>query len=310
MIYMQEINKVAAIAGPSELLLYPCDRFITSWDFEDQQQFKHISRDDCIKELQKTVANGDVSKDAFVDACLLAGSRFLPTLPSLESAPRDKMAKPLAAIDLMWSHGRTGINTVRDMSEDPRLKELHYFDNYCKVRSAIRYEPIITVDGAVESRYQAQMPNDANEFIDHRLPEELFYYLSRGLIDPRILTWRIRGEVIETIPPDGGEPVAYRELISSKLVSCRKTVLNLLSESLHNWFQHVSVTQRCWFLDASTGRPVTNDLAMNIREETRDKVGSWNVQEETFASVVSQYKVLIEIRYAENSADTHRLAGF
>jgi hypothetical protein len=301
MVYMVQNGATAAIAGSSELLLFDCDKFITSWDF-DQGDFRFIQRSNCIRELRKVVGNADIPEETFVDACLLAGSQFLPTLPILESPQRNKMPKPLAAMEMIWGTGRTGITVVQAYSDDPRLKELDYLDNYRKARMTIKHQSYITKEGRIENRNQSQMPNDANEFIGQRLPDELYHYLSRGFVDPRLLTWRAVGEIIEVVPADGGDSVGYRDLVSSKLIPHRKTALNLLSSNMHYWFQHHSVTVRCWFPDV-TGKPVTVEINMGIMEETRQAVGAWYVREERFGPVVLQHKVGDKLTHTKYIAD-------
>jgi hypothetical protein len=285
-------NKVHAIAGSSELLLFPCEKIITSWEFE-LEQFRFIRRSRCLAEARKLTNNGDFSEDAFVDACLLAGSDFLPTLPSLETPQpkRGNMPKPLAAVDMIMGTGaRSGYVVVQNNADDPRLKEMNYLDNYCKARLAVKHQPVVTKDGHVHPSVQGQLPNDAHEFIGQQLPEEIYTYLTRGLLNARILNWRATSEIIEQAPADGGDSVEYQNLVSSRIIPLRTTAINLLSSSLHNWFQHKDLTLKCWFPD-STGKSHTSTISMKGLPESRRTVEMWNVKEAVFSDVVSKHKV-------------------
>jgi hypothetical protein len=47
---------------------------------------------------------------------------------------------------------------------------------------------VLTDEGEVKPLNIEQAPNDIHEFIGYRLPDEVYYYLVRGLIGPQVLT--------------------------------------------------------------------------------------------------------------------------
>lgn len=269
---------------------------ITAWEFESGV-FRWIRRNKCVAELKRFVNNGDISEDMFVDACLLAGTHFLPTLPNLETPQRNKVIKPLGAIDLIMNNGaRTGISVVMANHDDPRLQAVQYVDKYRKARLAVKHHPVLTVDGKVEPTLNFELPNDAHAFIGQRLPDEIYHYLSKGLINARILNWRATSEIIEAPPVDTGDSLEYHNLVSSQLTPLRTTAINLLSSSLHNWFQHKDLTLKCWFVD-SAGKPHTSTISMRGLPESRRNVEMWNVKESTFKDVVSQHQVCAKLYF-------------
>jgi hypothetical protein len=222
----------------------------------------------------------------FVDACVLAGSHFLPTLPSLEAPNRNKQSKLNQAIEMVMSQGRSGISVVLNGQDDPRFKQTNYVDRYRRARLAVRHHPILTAEGKVEPLVSGQLPNDPHEFIGQRLPDEVLFYMSRGLINSRILTWRATSEIVEAPPMDGGDSAEYQDLVSTRLTPLRTTAINLLSSSLHNWYQHKDIDLKCWFQgDQST------TVSMKGLPEFRKSVDTWNVKEATFKDVVSKYQV-------------------
>lgn len=281
-----------AISGSSEILLFDCDQVITSWDLENDV-FAWIRRGKCVADLRKYVNNSDIPDDTFVDACLLAGTRFLPTLPNLESPRANKQSKPIGAIEMIMSQGRSGYSVVEQNREDPRLQASDYLDRYRKARLAVKHHPVLTVEGKVEPILEAQLPNDSHEFIGQRLPDEVYHYMSRGLINSRILSWRATSEIVEPPPIDGGDSPEYHNLVSRKLTPLRTTAINLLSSSLHNWYQHKDIDLKCWFQVDSTGKPQASTISMKGLPEWRKSVDTWNVKDAVIQNVTSKYQVLI-----------------
>ena len=184
------------------------------------------------------------------------------------------------------THGRSGNSVVLNGQDDPRVKQINYVDRYRRARLAVRHHPVLTAEGKVEPLVSGQLPNDPHEFIGQRLPDEVLFYMSRGLINSRILTWRATSEIVEAPPIDGGESAEYRALVSAKLTELRTTAINLLSSSLHNWYQHKDIDLKCWFQgDQST------TVSMKALPEFRKIVDTWNVKEATFKDVVAKHQV-------------------
>jgi 5'-3' exonuclease len=286
--YLEKQQYVHAISGASEILLFECDKIVTSWNLEDKT-FGWTKRAKCIADLDKFAGSGRISEDMFVDALLLAGTPFLPTLPNLSSPNRTELLKPHGAIKMIMTNGRTGYSVVINNQDDPRFGQLNYVDRYRKARLAIKNHPIITVDGKIEPMNSGSLPNDAFEYLGQRLPDELYHYHSKGLISSRMLQWRTSCEIYEVPPMDGGESTEYHKLVSSKLTPLRTTAINLLSSSLHNWYRHKDLELKCWFPDAA-GKPQTTPISMRGLPETWSTVETWNVKEAAFKDVVSRHK--------------------
>lgn len=253
--------------------------------------FKSIKRGRCVADLRKYVANADITDDTFVDACMLAGTHFLPTLPNLDAPNRSKASKLSGAIELIMSQGRTGHAVVMNNRDDPMFQRTNYVDRYRKARLAVKHHPILTSEGKIQPMLESQLPNDSYEFIGQRLPDEVFYYMSRGLINSRVLNWRAASEIVEAPPIDGGDGKTYQELVSNKLTPLRTTAINLLSSSLHNWYQHKDIDLKCWFSVDQTGKHQVTKISMNGLPEWRKSVDTWNVKEATFKDAIAKYQV-------------------
>ncbi|RMZ71139.1 xpg i-region [Pyrenophora seminiperda CCB06] len=231
--YCEKTDLVQCVAGSSDLLIFECAKVITSWDFE-ARQFSFIRRDKCLADLSKFVGVPTITDDIFLDTCLLAGTPFLPTLPILEAPNRADLLKPHSAIKMiMNTTGQSGFSVVVSNNDVPPSGK-EYVTRFQKARLAVKNHPVYTEEGKVEPQNSTSMPNDAGQYLGQRLPDEILHYMTRGLINSRILQWRTTCEIFEVPPMDGGESQEYRNLVSNKLIPLRTAAINLLSSSLHN----------------------------------------------------------------------------
>ncbi|KAB2573175.1 DNA repair protein [Lasiodiplodia theobromae] len=253
-----------AIAGPSELLFFDIERVITAWDWE-RGEFTWMGRRQCMSDL------GNLGPDQFVDACLLAGSELLPPLPMLET--RRNKPKIRSAVEMMMSLGRTGMSVCQNYQDDPKLRSMNYTDRFMRAKMSIQHHIVLTLDGKVEVLNNEHAPSDIHEFMSQRLPDEVYFYLSRGAIGSRVLTVRTSAEIIEIAPLDGGESQEYRELVRDQLIPLRNTTISLLSSSLHRFYQHKNVNLYTWF-DRTNAKPIT----LRDTSDFRPILSNWNVK--------------------------------
>src|SRR6201999_4284968 len=157
--------------------------------------FTWVRRQACISDL-------GVTPDIFVDACLLSGTSLLPTLPPLETAASRKPYKVKAAVDMIMSMGKSGHAVCVQYEDDPQCRVMRYLDRYRKARLAIKHHIYMNEDGKAEPLDQENAPFDVHEFMSSRLPDEIYFYLSKGIIGPRLLNWMTSMEIIEPQPVD------------------------------------------------------------------------------------------------------------
>jgi hypothetical protein len=279
---------VHAIFGSSDTLLFECNKIITSLDFE-ARQFSFVRRERCIADLSRFTGVSNITDDIFLDTCLLAGTPFLGTLPVLEAPNRADLLKPHGAIKMIMATGQSGFSVVLSNQDVPHSGK-EYVNRYQKARLAIKNHPIYTEGGIVEPQNSSSMPYNAVEYLSKRLPDEMLHYMSKGLINPRILQWRTTCEVFEVPPMDGGESLEYKKLVSSKLIPLRTLSMNLLSSPLFNWYRHNDLKQINWFSEPSQ-EPTTITVERPTESQTPSIVDTWNVKEDTFKDVVAQYQV-------------------
>lgn len=273
-----------AVAGSSEILMFDVEKVITKLDFE-RQEFSWVTRRTCIEAL------GVGSTSMFVDACLLSGSCFLPTLPQLDAdlLQPAKPAKIRAAADLMKRLGVNGHGLCLHYQDEPAMQALDYLDRYRKSFLAVKHHIVLSSDGRLEPLNKNDAPGDMHAFMGQRLPDELYFYLSRGVVSPRVLYWRMSGEIMESPPLDGGSSPAYHELVRDKLAPHRSSALSLLSYSLHRFYQHRDVVLKCWF-DLEEGKT----LAIGGVADTSSAIAGWNVHLATIEQKAADLKVLLK----------------
>ncbi|KAI9759230.1 MAG: hypothetical protein M4579_002518 [Chaenotheca gracillima] len=260
---------VDAIWGSSELFLFEVPKVITKVDHA-QSEFTWISRAACQDEL------GKVSADVFVDAYLLSGSSFLPTFPILENPTIHR--KPFNfrdAVNLLLSMGRSVTAVCTHYQDDPQVQQMDYLDRFRRAKMAIKHHVILTDDGKIEPLDVAHAPSDVHEFIGQRLPEELYFYMSKGVLGPRVPNSLTSGELLETPPLDNGETEDYHRLVRSQLNPMRAQALSLLSQPLYRFYHRKDVTLRFWF-----DRDAEQTLSFkDIVPPPRDLVASWSVRD-------------------------------
>lgn len=282
--YLDNETIVHAISGASEVLLFECNKLITSWNLEEKT-FSWTRRAKCIADLERFASSGKVTEDVFVDALLLAGTPFLPTLPNLSSPNRTELLKPHGAIKMIMSSGRTGYSVVVNNKDDPRFG--NYVDRYCKARLAVKNHPVATADGKVEPLNAPQMASDANVYLGQRLPDEVHYLQTHGILNSRLLQWRTSCEINEQPPIDGGASAEYQKLVTTKIMPLRTAALNLLSTPLQHWYRFKSLELTCWFPDPATGKSQKSEISLKDLPEYQSIAETWNVKEATFKEVVT-----------------------
>ena len=292
MIYLQRHHKayIHAIYGPTDTLLYPgVDKVINSLDLiSATPTFTFTSKRSLVQELQ-------VSEDQFLDIGILVGFDNSPPFPL---AVHEQALK--ATIDMV-KYYKTGHATVSAFVDHPAVKAIQYADHYARTRALIKYSLIISSEGAVlplplaitstpnhgpSDRHShhptaADIPQDLHEIFTHRLPDEVYFYLSRGLLGPQALVWLTTGQIIENPPLDNGETTEYKrfvkEVITDGQTGPRATALALISSVGHAFWTNRKVLGQFWFEapNPHNQKPVQHNSPQTAA--LVDRVSGWNV---------------------------------
>ena len=289
MIYLQRHTKsyIHAIYGPADTLLYPgVDKVITHLDLlASTPTFQWVSKRSVLQEL-------GVTEDQFLDISILVGFDHCPPFP-----PTIHEQALKATVDMV-KYYKTGHAAVSAFSEHPAVKGINYLEQFARTRSMIKYSLILTSEGTVmplpialpnppshghgHQPTGAEIPSDLHDIFTNRLPDEIFFYLSRGLLGPQALVWLTSGQIIENPPLDNGETNEYKrfvkEVITEGQTGPRATALALISSVAHNFWANKKVQGLFWFDQPGQHGP-PKFIGHNSQQTTQlvERVAGWNV---------------------------------
>ncbi|KAF9424178.1 hypothetical protein BGZ76_003541, partial [Entomortierella beljakovae] len=241
LVYLEHNPKqiIHAIYGGPEALTFDVERVITNIDFA-KQTFSVVSKKAALQELM-------LSDDQFLDLCILAGGDQLSTFQpfSYQTA-----FTPPAVERLQQS--RNGFNLIKSSVNDQQQSK--YADTYMKVRCAMRHHPILTDNGQVEPMNPDQAPNDMHEFIGYCLPDEVYYYISQGLISETVLNTLMCGFGSEYSPLCTGETREYRNFLSGDILKIKAQTMALIQSQLNSFYDRKIVIIH-WYENSQSSAP-------------------------------------------------------
>ena len=151
-----------------------------------------------------------------------------------------------------------------------------------------RHMVIFTAKGDCIQLDFEHSPSDLAMIVGTRYPIELYHYLQKGVIGPRILDWRARKEIFLSAPLDGGNSATYKELVQRKLQPMQLRTLTLLSSRLQRYYHNTNIDLFCWYDEKPT---LLNIKAAQSQIESfgRD-AETWHVRDQlrSQSSAVSQ----------------------
>ncbi|TKA73403.1 hypothetical protein B0A55_04286 [Friedmanniomyces simplex] len=262
LVYMQQHGFCDGIAGSAACLVFGGERVITSFAW-DTGVVSWVDAGTCQGRLNFSV-------EAFVDLLLLSGC--VPTLlPPYAEAEGE--VPHIQAVRAMLTQMR-GDGYALLLQRQQQHKDEEYLDAFRKARFAIKHPVYTTTDGTVETRDAAKAPGDVHQFTGQRLPDELYYYLLRGVTGARILDWSAHRQVTEIPPLDGGNSQPYQDLVQNKLVDLRVKALAVIAVNLNRYFQHGVFHAAYWFSDVKIPLPVREGI-----EPVKAMMSKWHVRE-------------------------------
>lgn len=260
-----------AVYSPSEVLLFDIDKLITRIDTEPAQFF-WITKQTCKEEL------GRLSNEQFFEFCLLLGSPFLRSFPLFENpAFPGKSPTIRDALPMFNAAGRSALTLCAQFDDDRRMQELQYADLYKRAFMVVKHHILIDVEGRVGPMDSENASSDMHELIGQRLPEELYFYLSKGIIGADVPNYLTSGQVRITLPLGTEDTEIYRQLVGDILTPIRTQSMCLLANSLHRFYQTKVVQIRPWF-DENSERSVNLKGIPSVKETIK----SWKIHSEKF----------------------------
>lgn len=252
--------------------MFDVERVITSFSTrQGTKTFDALTKSACQERLDK------VPDDVFRDVQLLLGSPFLPLFPPLDK-PGGSKVSARDALNMLNGVGRSVIELCHRLREDPQVQALDYEDKYKRAVLSLKHHVVLDKEGKatfLSSEYEA---GDTHEFMGLRLPEELYFYISRAMLGPRVPTWLTLGEINLTLPLGCEDTEAYRRLLGEQLTGLQTQTICLLSSSMNRFYQSRNIKIKTWY-------PKEIYQTINVKEEpsVRDKLAGWRVPETVFA---------------------------
>jgi hypothetical protein len=229
------------------MLAFPTTRVITNIDFPPAG-LPATPTGGTITFIDKPRIMTDMglTTDQFLDYIILSGSELLSTFP-----PMSDPFFPPACIDML-RHFKAGITALTYQAEHPAIKAVNYVEQFIRVRAAIKFSLVLTAEDGhclplplvAQSALPGHqpitvqdIPSDLDNVFSARLPDEVYFHLSKGLISPQLLGWLSSGQIIESQPLCNGESSEYRkfikDVITEGLTAPRCTALALLTTGLN-----------------------------------------------------------------------------
>lgn len=135
----------------------------------------------------------------------------------------------------------------------------------------MKYQPILTDEGHIEPMNKEDAPSDIHEFIGYRLPDEVYYFLSRGVLGEATLNTLLWGHVAEYSPLCNGETEEYRKFLTTELLKIKSQTMALATAQLHP-FYHRKVAITYWYDSNSNPEHV---IKVDTVQSDIDAIGRW-----------------------------------
>lgn len=264
---------VDTVMTSTDAFLFDVDKVILNLD-NKQSSFDWLSKSACEERL------GRVSGELFRDAQLLLGSTFLPPFPQLKRNHPGARPNIQDALSLLNTSGRSVLQLCNQYRDDPEVHGLDYADRYKKAVMTIRHHIVLESKGTVAPLDFDHAPGDVHEFVGQRLPEELFFYLSRGLLSSQVPNWLTTGEIDLALPGGVMDSEPYRRLVIEQLNPLRTQALKIVAETLNYYYSSREINLKTW--DNRDTTPLKIELKVVL--PLKAKATEWKVKEADIAA--------------------------
>lgn len=133
----------------------------------------------------------------FLDVCALAGFDYIDTFPALISNGMAFTFK--SCIELVQQY-QSGFNAVKSLEYIPEVGSVEYLKKFCRASCLVKHHLVWTANSAVEPLNLHSAPGDLQSVFGDRFPDEIFFYMTQGLIMPHIVQVVGTHTMMEPIP--------------------------------------------------------------------------------------------------------------
>ena len=288
--------------GTNALLLFDgVDKVILSLDFK-KMTFDFVSKASVLAELK---CNGE----ELLDTALLLGFDYCPTFPPLLDGSAGPHYAPMGALhpravaDFVKQY-RTGVNACLAFQGHPQVSRapFPYLEQFCRARCLVKFSVVVSAeDGrvlplplalpsphsqkggppgtvAAQGKPNSEIPSDLHEVFSHRLPDDLFLHVTRGLIGAQVIHSLTSGFVVEPPPFDNGETEDYRRFLKDVITedpqSPRCVAIALACSNLNGFWMQRKISAVYWY-NPHVDCPIPHNS--ETTQQLIARVNNWNV---------------------------------
>jgi hypothetical protein len=264
--HFAEQGEVSTVFGPPGLLLYAVREVVIQINFS-QLTFDWV-------DLESVLLKWQISRDQFVDACMLAGTEYCLTYPYLNLGHFQPTAPGRFNFDAAVYIIKQAplINWMQTFPTEDMKND--HVDGYCICKVLVQNSPVLHLHDHVIRPLGAggpggpppQVPGDFSTIMGEKLPNSVYYLMLNGIISHKIPQALAKGEWTDKSQPlvDTSE---FRDMLLS-LQDYRETSLGLIARHLHQGFQTKRILCKA-FWDPHPIRQGLSGNVENLPQEAR-----------------------------------------
>lgn len=282
--YLYQNKFIDSIYGSTDLLLTKIDKFILGMEFQSKD-FRYVDKLKVLKELN--LSDRQFTDISIMIGCAVQPETFsnFPPLPKPNPlSPFLQLSYFKMALDILFQYNTFNGGNVPDLFgyiaslNDPSLVELYF-----KGHAAIKYMPILNAEGYVElysstlaklnladkadllkdsstdskdnktdenRGNEIKVPTEIHSVISQRLPPEIYFYQSLGLLPLDLLEAITLGKYNIRPPLESGLGDGYKKLITSQAAqNILEYQFNIITQLLARYYQVKKIEVSYWFRD-------------------------------------------------------------
>jgi len=230
--HFAEHGVVQSVFGPPGLLLYGVQSVVIHIDFP-KQTFDWVDLDTVLQKWQ-------ISRDQFVDACMLAGTEYCLTFPYLNLGQFQPTAPGRFNFDAAVGIIKQAplINWMQTFPTEDMKND--HVEGYCTCKVLAQNSPIFHLSDysirPLGAGSNGQVPFDFSQIMGEKLPNVLYYLMLNGIISHKLPQALAKGEWTDKSQPLV-DTVEFRGLLGD-LAEYRQAALGLVAKYLHPSFQN------------------------------------------------------------------------
>lgn len=279
LVHFAENGVVQAVFGPPGLLLFGLNKAIVNIDF-------NTSGFDWI-DLDRILNKWSMTRDQFVDACMLAGTEYCLTFPYLQvSRFNFDMAITVAKQAPLVSWMQTF--PTEEVKAD-------HLEGYCVCKLLIQHSPVCHVhENAVRPSGFGNMlavPNDYSMVLGDPLPSSLYFLIFSGILSSKLPQALAKGEWLDKYQPLV-DTVEYRQLLSD-LSDYRQRALGLIARHLPPYFRNKRILCKAFWENLQNRRSSEPGWTRRYLkpEQLPDDLIRWNINSRNIAQEMQRQSV-------------------